>query len=73
MSDPRDDDATPTEDPRQTGASDQLPEENPEGQGAGSDERQQRTTDNPDAPAASSGEGPEGDPGKATGNPRSAG
>ena len=73
MSDQRDDDAVPTEDPRQTGASDQLPEENPGGQDAGSGERQKQTTDNPDAPDSSRDDGPENDPGKATGNPRRAG
>jgi hypothetical protein len=69
----REDDAVPDEDPRQIGASDQMPEENPEGQGAGGDERQKRTTDNPDAPDTSSDDGPESDPGRATGNPRAAG
>jgi hypothetical protein len=69
----REDDAVPDEDPRQTGAADQMPEENPKGQGAGGGERQKRTTDNPDAPDTSDDEGPESDPGRATGNPRAAG
>jgi hypothetical protein len=67
------DEATPTEDPRETGVADQLPEENPEGQGAGGGERQKRDTDDPDAPDTSPEGGPEGDPGRSTGNPRSAG
>ena len=66
----REDDAVPDEDPRQTGVADQMPEESPEGQGAGGAERQRR---DPDAPDTSRGDGPEGDPGKATGNPRAAG
>jgi len=69
----REDDAVPDEDPRQTGVADQMPEENPEGQGAGDGERQRRDTHEPDAPDTSPGDGPEGDPGKATGNPRAAG
>jgi hypothetical protein len=69
----REDDAVPDEDPRQTGVGDQMPEENPEGQGAGGAERQKRDTDDPDAPGTSRKGGPEGDPGRATGNPRSAG
>ena len=69
----REDNAVPDEDPRQTGVADQLPEENPEGQGAGGAERQRRDTDDTDAPDTSPGDGPEGDPGKATGNPRAAG
>ena len=68
--DKREDDAVPDEDPRQTGVADQMPEENPEGQGAGDRERQQRGPDDPDT---SSGRGPEDDPGKATGNPNAAG
>ena len=67
----REDDAVPDEDPRQTGVADQMPGENPEGQGAGDAERRRRDTDNPDAPDTS--EDPESDPGQATGNPRAAG
>ena len=75
MSEPneREDDAVPAEDPRQTGVADQLPEENPEGQGAGGAERRRGDTDDTEAPDTSPGDGPEGDPGKATGNPRAAG
>ena len=72
----REDDAVPDEDPRQTGVADQLPEENPEGQdaGGGAPRRQDADdTDDPDAPGTSRDGGPEGDPGKATGNPRAAG
>jgi hypothetical protein len=67
--------ATPDEDPRQTGMADQLPEENPEGQGAGSGrgDATESGTDEPDAPDTSREGGPERDPGKATGNPRAAG
>ena len=63
----------PTEDPRQTGMGDQVPEENPEGQGAEGGEKQGPEsgtggTDAPDpAPDRDSG------PGKATGNPDAAG
>ena len=69
----REDNAVPDEEPRQTGVADQMPEENPEGQGAGGGERQKRGTDNPDAPDTSGDDGPESDPGRATGNPRAAG
>jgi hypothetical protein len=69
----REDDAVPDEDPRQTGVADQMPEENPEGQGAGGGERQRSGTDNPDAPGTSPDDGPESDPGRATGNPDAAG
>jgi hypothetical protein len=72
MSDQREDDAVPEEDPRQTGVADQMPEENPEGQGAGGGEGEGDGGD-PDAPDRSRGSGPEGDPGKATGNPDAAG
>ena len=75
MSDQQDDDATPTEDPRQTGMADQLPEENPEGQGAGSGESQgpESGAGGAQAPDTSKGSGPEDDPGRATGNPNAAG
>ena len=75
MSDQRDDDAVPEEDPRQTGASDQMPEENPEGQGAGGGERQGPASGagGTQAPDTSRDEGPEDDPGRATGNPNAAG
>jgi len=70
----REDDAVPDEDPRQTGVADQMPEENPEGQGAGGgDAPRRRDADDPDAPDTSRDGGPESDPGKATGNPRAAG
>ena len=61
----REDDAVPDEDPRQTGVADQMPEENPEGQGAGDG--------GADAPDTSRYAGPEDDPGRATGNPNAAG
>jgi hypothetical protein len=75
MSDQQDDPATPTEDPRQTGMGDQMPEENPEGQGADGGERQgpERGAGGAQAPDTSRDGGPEGDPGKATGNPNAAG
>ena len=60
----------PTEDPRETCASDQNAEENP----AGTTPREGRPADrcpSPDAPDTSHEE--ESDPGKATGNPRAAG
>jgi len=57
----------PTEDPREKGASDQNTEEQPaEGDGRAPD-----AGPSPDAPDTSHEE--EGDPGQATGNPRSAG
>jgi hypothetical protein len=60
----------PTEDPRQTGTSDQNAEENPEPttprEGGGRDGDAER-----DAPGTSHDE--EGDPGQATGNPDAAG
>jgi hypothetical protein len=63
----------PTEDPRQTGTGDQLPEENPEGQGAEGAERRgpERGSGGAGAPGTSSED--EGDPGQATGNPGAAG
>ncbi|MEA2383679.1 MAG: hypothetical protein QOH72_3650 [Solirubrobacteraceae bacterium] len=75
MSDQQDDEATPTEDARQTGMGDQMPEENPEGQGARGGERRgpESGTGDTDAPDTSKESGPEHDPGKATGNPRAAG
>jgi hypothetical protein len=75
MSDQQDDDATPTEDPRQTGMGDQLPEENPQGQGADGGERQgpESGAGGADAPDTSRDAGPEDDPGRATGNPNAAG
>ena len=75
MSDQQDDDATPTEDPRQTGMADQMPEENPEGQGAGGGERQgpESGTGGAQAPDTSRDSAAEGDPGTSTGNPDAAG
>jgi hypothetical protein len=63
----------PAEDPRQTGMGDQLPEENPEGQGAEGGQRQGPETD-PRAPGGHDPQRPvETDPRKATGNPDAAG
>jgi len=75
MSHQQGDEATPTEDPRQQGMGDQLPEENPEGQGAGGGERQgpESGAGGTQAPDTSRDEGPEDDPGRATGNPKAAG
>jgi hypothetical protein len=75
MSDQRDDDATPREDPRETGMADQMPEENPEGQGAGGGERRgpESGARGTQAPDTSRDDGAEEDPGRATGNPRAAG
>src|SRR3954465_14203596 len=75
MSDQRDDDATPCEDPRQTGMADQMPEENPEGQGAGSAERQgpESGAGGTDAPDTSRAAGPEDAPGGATATPTAGG
>ena len=75
MSDQQDDAATPSEDPRQTGMADQMPEENPEGQGAGSGEHQgpESGAGGAHAPDTTRESGPEDDPGRATGNPSAAG
>jgi hypothetical protein len=64
----------PTDDPRQTGMSDQLPEEQAEGQGAGEGVTQgpESGTENVPAPDTSESE-EESDPGRATGNPKAAG
>ena len=69
----REDDAVPDEEPRQTGVADQMPEENPEGQGAGGGERPTRGTDTPAAPDTPGDAGPASEPARATGNPRAAG
>jgi hypothetical protein len=70
MADERDD-PVPTEDPRQTGVSDQNAEEGPHpGAGSGS-EKPGDSGDSPAAPDISDDE--EGDAGQATGNPRAAG
>jgi hypothetical protein len=73
MDDDREREPFPTEDPRDKGMGDQLPEQNPEGQGAGGGERQgpesgarQREAPDNDAERDS---GPE----TATGNPDAAG
>jgi hypothetical protein len=60
----------PTEDPRQTGTSDQNTEENPDGVNP-RDGRPADRGPSPDAPDTSDEE--EGDAGQATGNPRAAG
>jgi hypothetical protein len=75
MSHQQGDEATPTEDPREQGMGDQMPEENPEGQGAAGGERQgpESGTGGTQAPDTSRDEGPEDDPGRATGNPNAAG
>jgi hypothetical protein len=75
MSHQQGDEATPTEDPREQGMGDQMPEENPEGQGAGGGERQgpESGAGGAHAPDTSRDEGPEDDPGRATGNPNAAG
>jgi len=51
----REDDAVPDEDARQTGVADQLPEENPEGQGAGGGAPRRRDADDTDEPDAPGG------------------
>lgn len=70
MADERDD-PVPTEDPRETGVSDQNAEEGPyPAAGPGSAEPGD-TGPSPDAPGTSHDE--EGEPGQATGNPNAAG
>src|SRR4051794_20099137 len=59
MSEEREDDAVPSEDPRETGMADQMPEENPEGQGAGTGEHQGPESGAGGAPAPDTS----GDPG----------
>jgi hypothetical protein len=66
MDEEREREPFPTEDPRQKGVGDQLPEENPEGQGAGGGRERQGD----DAPATSSDE--DSNPDRATGNPNAA-
>jgi hypothetical protein len=75
MSEQRDDEAVPDEDPRQTGMADQMPEENPEGQGPAGGERQgpESGAGGAEAPDTSRDAGPEDDPGRSTGNPKAAG
>ena len=70
MADERDDPA-PTEDPRETGVSEQNAEEGPHpGAGPGSTEPGD-SGPSPDAPGTS--HAAEGEPGQATGNPKAAG
>jgi hypothetical protein len=75
MAEEREDEPFPREDPRETGVADQMPEENPdattprEGSGQGPESGAGGT----DAPDTSRGSGPEGDPGRSTGNPDAAG
>jgi hypothetical protein len=57
-----------SEDPRKKGVSDQMPEENPEGQVPGGGQDSQGGADAPDTSHPQ-----EGDPGRATGNPDAAG
>ena len=64
------DDPVPTEDPRQTEASDQNAEEGQPGASPGAGEPGDRGP-SPDAPGTSHEQ--EGDPGQATGNPNAAG
>jgi hypothetical protein len=71
----REDEPFPREDPRETGMGDQMPEENPdattprEGGGRGPESG----TGGADSPDTSKDAGPEGDPGRSTGNPGAAG
>jgi hypothetical protein len=61
-----------SEDPRKKGVSDQMPEENPEGQVPDGDSQDSETgAGGADAPDTSHPQ--EGDPGRATGNPDAAG
>ena len=63
----------PTEDPRQTGMGDQLPEENPEGQGADGGETQGPESGAGGADAPDPAPDRDSAPDKATGNPDAAG
>jgi hypothetical protein len=66
-------DPVPTEDPRETGMGDQMPEENPKGQGAEGGERQGPESGAGDSDAPGTSKPGERDPRKATGNPDAAG
>jgi hypothetical protein len=70
MADERDD-PVPTEDPRQTGVSEQNAEEGPHPGAEPGAAKPADSGDSPDAPDISDDE--EGDAGQATGNPRAAG
>jgi hypothetical protein len=70
MADDRDD-PVPTEDPRQTGVSEQNAEEGPHPGAEPGSAKPGDSGKSPDAPGTSHDE--EGDSGQATGNPRSAG
>jgi hypothetical protein len=75
MSEEREREPFPREDPRETGMGDQMPEENPEGQGAEGGEAQgpESGAGGAQAPDTSRDSAAEGDPGTATGNPDAAG
>jgi hypothetical protein len=70
MADERDD-PVPTEDPRQTGVSEQNAEEGPHPDAGPGSAKPGDSGPSPDAPDTSHDE--EGDPGQATGNPNAAG
>jgi hypothetical protein len=70
MADERDD-PVPTEDPRETGVSDQNAEEGPHPAAGPGSADPGDTGPSPDAPGTSHDE--EGEPGQATGNPNAAG
>jgi hypothetical protein len=63
----------PREDPRETGMGDQMPEENPEGQGAQGGEHQGPESGAGGADAPDTSKPGERDPQRATGNPNAAG
>jgi hypothetical protein len=63
----------PREDARETGVGDQMPEENPEGQGAQGGERHGPESDAGETTAPATSKPGERDPQKATGNPHAAG
>ena len=73
MAEEREDEQFPSEDPRETGVADQMPEENPDATTPREGEGEPAGSDSPDAPDTSKDSGPEGDPGRSTGNPDAAG
>jgi hypothetical protein len=75
MADERETEPFPREDPRQTGAGDQMPEENPEATAPreGDGQGPESGTGGTRAPDTSKDSGPEADPKRATGNPGAAG
>ena len=75
MAEERENEPFPREDPRQTGMGDQMPEENPDATmpSEGDAQGPESGAGGAEAPDTSKDTGPEGDPGRSTGNPGAAG